>query len=97
MNSVSLPDESKLDESWLLPAPKADKSHLRYFSKERACTPVFADNASVTIEDPIIRNSKFTGTVTFDTATCSTLIHRYEINLYDQNGTLIGSRWALGN
>lgn len=97
VNSVSLPDESKLDERWLLPAPKADKSHLRYFSKERACTPVFADNASVTIEDPIIRNSKFTGTVTFDTATCSTLIHRYEINLYDQNGNLIGSRWALGN
>ena len=97
VNSVSLPDESRLDDSWLLPAPKADKSHLRYFSKERACTPVFANDASVTIEDPIIKNAKFTGTVTFDTATCSTLIHRYEINLYDQNGTLIGSRWAIGN
>lgn len=97
VNSVSLPDESNLDDGWLLPAPKADKSHLRYFSKERACTPVFADSASVTVEDAVIADGKFKGTVTFDTATSPTIIHRYEVNLYSEDGTLLGTRWAAGN
>lgn len=97
VNSVSLPDESNLDDGWLLPAPKADKSHLRYFSKERACTPVFADSASVTVEDAVIADGKFKGTVTFDTATSPTIIHRYEVNLYSEDGTLLGTRWAVGN
>lgn len=97
VNSVSMPAAADIDDGWTMPAPKADKSHLKYFSQERACAPVFADNATVSVSNALIADGKFTASVTFNTATCSTLIHRYEISVYNSEGTLLGSRWALGN
>lgn len=101
VDSVTI-DSSSADVTklapWVMSAPTSDNAHLvKYSAAARRKTPVFADDAAVTLSNVFVSDTDFVADVAFNAATSETNIIRYEISIIDTDGNVRGNRWALGN
>lgn len=87
---------AEIKSPWLVPAPKADKSHLKYYTTEaRKSTnqaPYFEDDAYVNIR----RVAKKKLDIEFSAAKDDDLVYAYEIRLLDKATLLpVGATYAI--
>lgn len=75
-------NDGPIKEDWIIPAPKADGSHLKVYGKDRAenPAPVFDRAGSASV------NTDGTITVGFAAAADDDLIHDYSVFIYDKDG-----------
>ena len=77
--------EAEIKSPWLVPAPKADKSHLQYYTTEARKSanqaPYFEDDAYLTIR----RLAKKKLDIEFSAAKDDDLVYAYEIHLLDKD------------
>lgn len=103
VDTVSIPESDAtietLEKVWDMAYPSDDKSHLTAYTSERGAAPTFADGAAVTVENLAFGDNKESVSfdVSFDTATCTNKIIRYELQLVNQNGKVVDNSWILGN
>ncbi len=75
-------NEGTIKEDWIVPAPKADGSHLKVYGKDRAenPAPVFGKGGSVR------KNADGTLVLAFAAASDDDLIHDYSVFICDKEG-----------
>lgn len=88
--------EAEIKSPWLVPAPKADKSHLQYYTTEARKSanqaPYFEDDAYITIR----RVAKKKLDIEFRAAKDDDLVYAYEIHLLDKaTGLAVGATYAI--
>ena len=88
--------EAEIKSPWLVPAPKADKSHLQYYTTEARKSanqaPYFEDDAYLTIR----RLAKKKLDIEFSAAKDDDLVYAYEIHLLDKATLLpVGASYAI--
>ena len=86
-------DGKQIKESWIVPAPETDKSHLLHYTGDRGTVlnknPVFANNANISVQ-------KITPTrilLTFDTATDNDVVEHYKIDLYKKDSVKVSKTY----
>lgn len=78
-------NKSDIKEPWVIPAPKADKSHLNYYSNHRKLeneAPSFAANASITEVSKDMESGKLT--ISFDAAQDNDMVYSYQLSIVDK-------------
>ena len=88
--------KTTIKEPWIIPAPQADKSHLKVYDlatrEANNTAPYFPEGASV----QILGLSKTKLDVEFDTALDDDLVYYYEVHLLDQDtGKPAGKNYAI--
>lgn len=93
-------NETTIKDPFVIETPKADKSHLNKYTKDRANTnkaPVFADNALSFKDDSADAKAEIlTLTAKFLAATDDDLVHHYVVEL-KENGIVIETRKILAD
>ncbi len=88
--------EAEIKYPWIIPTPKIDKSHLKFYTLEARTVnnkaPYFATDAYVNIR----RVAKKKLDIEFSTAIDDDLVYAYEVYLLDkESGSLVGSTYAV--
>ena len=87
-------------DAYLMPAPDAENSHLRYYSKERGegANISFGKDATVTISDAFYSSKTgLSAVVNFDAATADRNILQYRVTFKSDKGATLATKMTAGN
>ena len=93
-------DVATFGEDYLMPAPSADNSHLRYYSKERGEGAKIAFDADdkITLSEAVYSNKNgLSAKVTFNTATADRNILQYRVTFKNEYGAVLKTQMFAGN